>query len=55
MKSYVLNFVVTEEVKTWTQGIVGTQWNESNWYVTECVLHTENIKTRTNQNIFISK
>lgn len=34
----LLDFVVTEEVKTWTQGIVRAQWNESNWYVTEFVL-----------------
>lgn len=37
-KQYVLDLVVTEEVKTWTQGIVRAQWNESNWYVADFVL-----------------
>lgn len=35
---YVLDLVVTEEMKTWTQGIVRAQWNESDWYVTDFVL-----------------
>lgn len=33
-----LDLVVTEEVKTWTEGIVGAQWNDSDWYVTDFVL-----------------
>lgn len=42
-KQYILDLVVTEEVKTRTQGIVRAQWNESNWYVTDFVLLSYNI------------
>ena len=40
---YLLDLVVTEQVKTWTQGIVGAQWNESNRCVAECFLQTQTI------------
>lgn len=38
---YLLDLVVTEMVKTWTQGIVRAQWNEPNRCVTECVLWSQ--------------
>lgn len=43
LKHYLLDLVVTEEMKTWTEGIMGAQWNESNWCLTEDVLWSENI------------
>lgn len=35
---YLLDLVVTEEVKAWTQRITRAQRNESNWYVTHFIL-----------------
>lgn len=40
---YLLDLVVTEEVKAWTQGIVRAQWDESDWYATDFILSSHNI------------
>jgi len=41
--SNLLDFIVTVEVKTWTQGIMRTKRNESNRSITEGVLLSESL------------
>lgn len=43
LNRYLLDLVVTEEVKTRTQGVAGAQWNESNGCVTDGVLQSLNM------------
>ncbi len=38
---HLLDLAVTEKMKTWTQGIMRAQWNESNWCFTDCVLQSQ--------------
>lgn len=46
---YLLDLVVAEEVKAWTQRITGAQGNESNWHVTHFILSQQNIHQRNAQ------
>lgn len=50
---YLLDLVVTEEVKAWTQRITRAQRNESNGYVTHFILSYQNIHQQ-NSNVKLS-
>lgn len=43
---YLLDLVVTEEVKTWTQRITRAQRNESDRYVTHFILSRQNTRQK---------